>query len=76
MKAEYANSDVPAEEAREKFLPREMVPLWAGRQGWRRGSALCCTSLPGEGCGEGMRRRSDEVLVVCLEIWQLTEGTF
>lgn len=35
MKAEY----MPAEEAREKFLPREMVPLWAGRQGWRRGSA-------------------------------------
>lgn len=39
MKAEYANSDVLAEEAREKFLSREMVPLWAGRQGWRRGSA-------------------------------------
>lgn len=71
-KAEYASSDVLAEEAREKFLSRELVPLWAGRQGWRRGSApaagaaLCCTSLPGEGCGKGRQRRSEEVLVVCL----------
>lgn len=34
MKVENANSQEPAQEAREKFLLRELVPLWAGRQGW------------------------------------------